>query len=114
EGRWGAGCPGGRKFSAAPQVTYSAGANAAKKTPYRVRPPPDLAGTPNAQSPTRPPSPSVAFVAAIDPALAPADLVLLTTGASGLSSQVGVDIRVTNATTLANDPFQLTGPTLPY
>jgi len=103
-----------RQFIAAPQATYFVGVGAGNKTPYTVLPPPDLAGTPNVQSTTRPPFPSVAFVAAIEPALEPADLVLLTTGASGLPSQVGVDIRVTNATTLPNGPFQLTGPTLPY
>src|SRR5262245_18985757 len=103
-----------RQFIAAPQAAYYVGVNAGNKTPYTVRPPPALPGTPTGQSTTRPPFPSVAFAAAVEPALEPADLVLLTTGASGLSSQVGVDIRVTNATTLPNGPFQLTGPTLPY
>jgi phospholipase C len=77
-------------------------------------PPPDLSGTPTAQSTNAPPFPSVPFVAAIEPALKQADLALLTTGASGLSSSQGVDIRVTNATTLPNGPFQSTGPKLPY
>src|SRR5215467_10939501 len=65
-----AGSPGprfakGKQFIAAPQASYFVGVNAANKTPYTVLPPPDLAGTPNAQSTTRPPFPSVAFVAAI-------------------------------------------------
>jgi phospholipase C len=38
--------------------------------------------------------------------LAPADLDLLTTGASGLPTN-SVDTRVTNATQLPNGPFQL-------
>src|SRR5262249_16196561 len=104
----------GRQFIAAPQATYFVGVSAANKTPYTVLPPPDLAGTPTGQSTTRPPFPSVAFAAAVEPALEPADLVLLTTGASGLPNLVGTDIRVKNASTLPNGPFQLTGPTLPY
>jgi len=103
-----------RQFQVAPQPTYYVGAGAAAKTPFITLPPPDLAGTPTAPSTTAPPFPNVAFVAAIEPALESADLVLLTTGASGLASQVGIDSRVTHASTLPNGPFQLTGPTLPY
>ena len=113
------GTPGPRfaqaaQFQAAPQATYYIGIGGQNKTIYNVLPPPDLNGTPTAQSTTAPPFPSIPFVAAIEPALEPADLVLLTTGASGLPNLVGTDIRVKNASTLPNGPFQLTGPTLPY
>jgi phospholipase C len=113
------GTPGSRfgqamQFQVAPQPSYYVGVNAFAKIPYVMLPPPDLAGTPTAPSTTAPPFPSVAFIAPLEPALAPNDLVLLTTGASGLLSVVGVDSRVKNATTLPNGPFQLTGPTLPY
>lgn len=113
------GTPGPRfgqaaQFQVAPQASYYVGVNASAKIPYVMLPPPDLAGTPTAPSTTAPPFPSVAFIAPLEPALAPGDLALLTTGASGLLSSQGVDSRVTNAATLPNGPFQLTGPTLPY
>jgi acid phosphatase len=102
------------QFQVAPQPSYYVGVGAAAKTPYNMLPPPDLAGTPRVQSTTAPPFPNVAFAAAVEPALEPGDLALLTTGASGLASSQGVDSRVTNASTLPNGPFQLTGATLPY
>jgi phospholipase C len=113
------GTPGSRfgqatQFQVAPQPSYYVGVNAFAKIPYVMLPPPDLAGTPTAPSTTAPPFPSVAFIAPLEPALAPNDLVLLTTGASGLLSSQGIDSRVANASTLPNGPFQLTGPTLPY
>ena len=36
------------------------------------------------------------------------------TGATGLASTTGVDTRVTNASSLPNGVFQLTGPSMPY
>ncbi len=48
------------------------------------------------------------------PDLAPADLHLLTTGATGLPKTQGIDTRVPGAEKLPNGPFQLTGPNLPY
>src|SRR5207248_11707405 len=45
--------------------------------------------------------------------MAPEDLVLLTTGATGLPARV-LDTRVANAGALPDGPFQLTGPTMPY
>src|SRR5262245_22651270 len=98
----------------APQSSYFVGVNAAAKIPYVMLPPPGLAGTPTAPSTTAPPFPSVAFIAPFEPALAPGNLALLTTGASGLLSSQGVDSLVTNATTLHNGPRQLTRTTLPY
>jgi phospholipase C len=49
----------------------------------------------------------------IEPSLEPEDLGLFRTGASGLP-MFSTDTRVTNATTLRNGSFQITGPTLPY
>jgi phospholipase C len=43
----------------------------------------------------------------------PADLILLTTGATGLPARV-LDTRVSNAGALPDGPFPLTGPTMPY
>jgi phospholipase C len=100
----------GAQFMVAPQSTYYI--NAPVKTPYAVLPPPDTLGAPTAQSNTAPPFTSLQ-IAAIEQDLEPADLVLLTTGATGLPTR-SVDTRVTNATTLPNGPFQLTGPTMPY
>ena len=51
--------------------------------------------------------------AALETDLDPADLALLTTGATGLPARV-LDTRVTNAANLPNGPSQLTGPTMPY
>jgi phospholipase C len=102
------------QFQVTPQPTYYVGVSGHNKTQYNMLPPPDLNGTPTAQSTTAPPFPNTTFAGAVEPALEPADLVLLTTGASGLLSPVGIDTRVKNASTLPNGPFQLTGPTLPY
>ena len=49
----------------------------------------------------------------IEPSFALIDLGLLRTGASGLP-MFSTDTRVTNATTLFNGAFQITGPTLHY
>src|SRR5262249_26372889 len=102
------------QFQVAPQSAYYVGIAPTAKVPYMTLPPPDLSGTPRAPSTPALPFPNVAFVAPIEPALEPGDLVLLTTGATGLPSSQGIDIRVTNAATLPNGPFQLSGSTLPY
>jgi phospholipase C len=49
----------------------------------------------------------------IEPSLEKSDLGLLRTGATGLPMDVN-DTRVTNATTLPNGVFEITGATLPY
>jgi phospholipase C len=98
------------QFTVAPQPTFYIGAPA--KTAYAVLPAPDTLGTPTAPRATLPPFNSLQ-TAAIEQDLETADLVLLTTGASGLPLR-SVDTRVTNATKLPNGPFQLTGPTMPY
>jgi phospholipase C len=100
----------GAQFTVAPQAAYYIGAPT--KTPYATLPPPDTAGTPTAPRPASPPFDSLQ-TAAIEQDLEVNDLVLLTTGASGLPARV-VDTRVTNAANLPNGPFQLTGPTMPY
>jgi phospholipase C len=102
------------QFAAAPQPRYFIAIGAAAKTPYAVLPPPDLAGAPAAPGDRAPPFKSAAVVAAIEPALETGDLGLLTTGASGLSGRRGLDTRVAHGTALADGPFQLTGPALPY
>ncbi len=66
------------QFTVPPQANYYI--SAPSKAPYAVLPPPTLNGTPKAQSDTAPPFKSLALVAAIEPALEPADLILLTTG----------------------------------
>ncbi|HEY6241077.1 MAG TPA: alkaline phosphatase family protein [Burkholderiales bacterium] len=100
----------GAQFTVPAQTSFYIGAPA--KTPYTVLPAPDTSGTPTAPRDTAPPFTSLA-IAAIERDLEPADLVLLTTGASGLPAR-SVDTRVTNAANLPNGPFQLTGPTMPY
>src|SRR5262249_50881063 len=102
------------QFQVARQPAYYVGIARTAKVPYITLPPPDLSGSPTTQSTNAPPVPRVPFVPAMEPAVKQAALAPRTTGASGLSSSQGVDIRVTNASTLPNGPFQLTGPTLPY
>src|SRR5262245_46600880 len=100
-----------QQFAVPPQASYYI--TAPSKTPYAALPPPNTGRTPTAPSDTVPPFRTLAEAAAAEPDLAPADLVLLTTGASGLPPFV-VDTRVSNATALPNGPFPLTGPTLAY
>src|SRR5471030_123085 len=100
----------GAQFMVQPQPQYYIGAPS--KTPYVFLPPPNTAGTPTAPQDFAPPFKSLA-VAAVEKDIETADLVLLTTGASGLPTN-SVDTRVINATALPNGPFQLTGPTMPY
>jgi phospholipase C len=101
----------GAQFTVPPQPAFYY-IGAPSKTPYSVLPAPDTSGTPTAPRDTAPPFTSLQ-IAAVERDLEPADLVLLTTGASGLP-QRSTDTRVTNAANLPNGPFQLTGPTLPY
>ena len=97
--------------SAAPEAAYYVGA--ASKTPYEVLPPPTTGGTPSAPQAAAPPFISADIAAAVITDLDPADLVLTTTGASGLPARV-TDTRITNAANLQGGPFQMTGPTMPY
>jgi phospholipase C len=113
----------GPNFAAARQFTTSAhqhyfiGVARARKTLYNTLPPPTLGGAPNGQSATLPPFPNSfpPLLAMIEPSLEPADLPLLTTGATGAAVTSGApDTRITNYAALPNGPFQLTGPRLPY
>jgi phospholipase C len=83
------------------------------KAAYPTLPPPDLGGTPAKTRDVQPPFTSIAAAESMERDLAASDMVLLTTGASGLSSG-GPDTRVQNVLNLPNGPFQITGPTLPY
>jgi phospholipase C len=84
----------------------------ASKAPYTTLPPPSTSGAPSAQRTTAPP-----FVTGLDLSaetdMDPSQLFLLTTGATGLPART-VDTRITNAASLPNGAFQLTGPTMPY
>src|SRR5262249_34912069 len=106
--------------------TYFIDANAAKngKTAYEQSPgtpafpPPNTSYVPTAPGPVNNPGGQGPFDATVDltklePSLESSDLHLLTTGASGLP-MFSSDSRVTNALTLLNGSFQITGPTLPY
>jgi phospholipase C len=103
-----------RQYQTLPRTSYFISAD--QKTPYDHLPAPQLLGSPNAQSATQPPFlPSqLGFLATIEPNIATSALLLLTTGATGLSTIQGTDTRVLNAANLPNGPFQLTGPNLPY
>src|SRR6516165_7335314 len=95
-----------RQFTTSGQTSYFISVLKRKKTAYTTLPPSTLGGAPNIQSTTFPPLPPFGdafkpFLGLIEPSLEPADLFLLTTGAS-------------NAADLPNGPFQLTGPSLPY
>lgn len=84
------------------------------KKPYQTLPPPLTGGTATAASDSSPP-PFATLAAATTQegkALLPSDLVLLTTGASGLPKHA-VDTRIANASNLPSGPFQLT-PSLSY
>ena len=95
---------------AAAQTGYYISPNS--KTRYAVLPPPSTSGAPTAQRPTAPPFQNV-DQAASETDIAPADLGILTTGATGLPARV-VDTRVSNAAALPSGPFRMTGATMPY
>lgn len=99
-----------RQMNAAAQAAYYIAADS--KVPYDVLPPPTTGGAATAPRDTAPPFKTLAE-AAMELDLAPEDLPLLLTGATGLPARV-IDTRVSNADHLPNGPFQLTGPTMPY
>jgi phospholipase C len=104
------------QFSAVQDGDYRL--NPAHKSLYSVLPPAMTDGAPSAASNNDPPPfGTAAYVAAVEAelqdGLPSADYNLLTTGATGQAADV-VDTRVTNATTLRNGPYQLTGPNMPY
>ncbi|MGH9884549.1 MAG: alkaline phosphatase family protein, partial [bacterium] len=95
---------------AAPQAGFYIAPDA--KAPFDILPGPSTSGAPSAPRTTAPPFQTVEQ-AALETDIDPADLAILTTGATGLPARV-LDTRVTNAGNLPNGPFQLTGPTMPY
>jgi phospholipase C len=106
-----------RQFTTSGQQHYFIGVATKHKTPYSTLPAPTLGGAPNAQSASSPPffSDLLPLLGAIEPSLEPADLPLLTTGATGAAVTSGApDSRITNYAALPNGPFQLIGPRLPY
>jgi phospholipase C len=121
DGRPGRNFGAAAQFTVAPQAKYFIDAPDNAKAPYLTLPPPDLGGVPSAGSDLRPPPfASVAAAQAAEPSLKPSDVVLLTTGASGLAATHGPDTRIANVTNLPNGPFQFTakdprnGQGLPY
>ncbi|HVN28683.1 MAG TPA: alkaline phosphatase family protein, partial [Candidatus Binataceae bacterium] len=97
------------------------------KTAYTNLPTPELNGAPNGavsvsqlnSDPTgvQPPfdnSFTTAQLETLEPSLEVADLALLQTGATGEPGTTGLDPRITNATSLPNTAFQITGPNVPY
>jgi phospholipase C len=101
-----------QQYSVAAQPSYYIGAPAIAKSPYNptnAMPQPNTNGTPTAQSDTGAPFKTIAE-ASIEKDINPADLDILTTGASGLATGVQ-DTRVPGAGTLTG-PFPLQGPQL--
>jgi phospholipase C len=83
--------------------------------PYETLPPPYTGSAPLQASDTSPPPfATIAAAQAADHGVYPSDLVLLTTGATGLPTG-SVDTRITNVNSLPPGPYQLTnGATLTY
>jgi acid phosphatase len=84
----------------------------ASKSPYVVLPAPSTSTAPSAQRTTAPPF-QTTDQAALETDMDPAELALLTTGATGLPARV-VDTRITNAAALPPGPFPMTSATMPY
>jgi phospholipase C len=108
-----------RQFTTSGQTSYFIGVLNKNKTAYATLPAPTLGGAPNMQSKNSPPFPTFflfvpLLLGLIEPSLEPADLFLLTTGATGAAGTTGPDPRIANGADLPNGPFQLTGPNLPY
>jgi phospholipase C len=101
-----------QQFSVAGQPSYYIGAPAMAKSPYspsNTMPQPNTEGTPAAQSDTGAPFKSIAE-ASVEKDINPADLDILTTGATNLPAN-SLDTRVPGAGTLSG-PFQMQGPQL--
>jgi phospholipase C len=91
-----------------------------EKVAYQTLPAPTLNFSPSPATGEPPPFPAAtpaALLGAIEPSLEAADLMLLTTGASGAAQTAELpdfDSRVQNFNNLPNGPFPLTGAALPY
>jgi phospholipase C len=98
-----------QQFQVAAQPSYYIGAPAVAKSPYNamtVMPQPNTNGAPTGQSATSPPFMTVAQ-ASVEKDMDPADLDILTTGATGLPTGA-LDTRIPGAGHLAG-PFPLQG-----
>ena len=117
----------GRRFSKAAQfqavapfsTQYFISLNDREKAPYTTLPEPTLNFSPSPATGEPPPFPVAALplLGAVEPSLETADLILLTTGASGAAQSAELpdfDSRIANFSTLPNGPFPLAGPNLPY
>ncbi len=101
-----------QQYSVATQPTYYIGAPEAAKFPYNssnAMPQPNTGGTPTTQSDTAPPFKTIAE-ASVEKDMNPADLDIITTGASNLPKNV-LDTRVPGAGSLTG-PFPMQGPQL--
>jgi phospholipase C len=117
----------GRHFSKAAQfqavapfsTQYFISLNDHQKAPYQTLPEPTLNFSPSPATGEPPPFPTAALpsLGGIEPSLETADLVLLTTGASGAAQSAELpdfDSRIQNFSALPNGPFPLEGANLPY
>jgi phospholipase C len=98
------------QFAVSPQPLYYIGAPNSAKTPYGLSnpmPQPNTNGAPSAQSDTAPPF-KTAAEASVEPDIQAKNVLLLTTGATGLPSDA-LDTRIPGAGTLPNGPFVLKG-----
>jgi phospholipase C len=101
-----------QQFSVAGQPSYYIGAPTIGKSPYgaaNTMPQPNTNGAPSAQSATGAPFQTIAQ-ASVEKDINPADLDILTTGATGLPAG-SLDTRVPGAGTLVG-PFAMQGPAL--
>lgn len=89
------------------------------KAPYSILPEPTLNFSPSPATGEPPPFPAadLPLLGFIEPSLEPADLALLTTGASGAAQTAELpdfDARIQDFSHLPNGPFPLKGANLPY
>jgi phospholipase C len=109
------------------QTAYYISLDNSEKAPYTTLPEPSLNFSPSPVTGEPPPFPAadLPFLGPIEPSLETADLVLLTTGASGAEQTaeflnpvtgeiLDADTRVANFDHLPNGPFPLEGKALPY
>jgi phospholipase C len=109
------------------KTSYYSSLDSHEKAPYSVLPEPSLNFSPSPATGEPPPFPAALLpeLGAIEPSLETADLVLLTTGASGAAQTAefctpsptctpDFDTRILNFNNLPNGPFPLKGANLPY
>jgi phospholipase C len=98
------------QFAVSPQPLYYIGAPNGAKTPYGLSnpmPQPNTNGATSAQSDTAPPF-KTAAEASVEPDIQAKNVLLLTTGATGLPNDA-LDTRIPGAGNLPNGPFVLKG-----